>query len=147
MTLYDLGIEYERSAEPLRQRLKELRAALKEAEEPEERWRLKQRISELTPMLTEMNKLNEYCKRYYERGYFINDGPFARRQRFKPSAKERASATGCPTHIEKRTYAETADCCSGMFIQSTDVRRLSKRARRKQKHYFQELLSGLEKTC
>ena len=73
MTLAQIGWQYRASAEPLRKRLKELRAALKTAEDPEEIWHLKRRIAELTPMLTECNALAALCERYYERGYYRDE--------------------------------------------------------------------------
>lgn len=73
MTLYQIGGLYRNSAEPLRRRLKELRAALKTATDPEEVWRLKRRIAELTPMLSECNALAVLCERYYERGYYRDE--------------------------------------------------------------------------
>lgn len=69
MTLAEIGQGYRAAAEPLRRRLKELRTALKTAEDPEEIWHLKRRIAELTPMLTECNALAALCEHYYERGY------------------------------------------------------------------------------
>ena len=73
MTLAQIGGQYRASAEPLRKRLKELRAALKTAEDPEEIWHLKRRIAELTPILTQMNELAELTAHYYERGYWRNE--------------------------------------------------------------------------
>jgi len=73
MTLMQIGMEYSASAEPLRRRLKELRAALKTARDPEEIWHLKRRIAELTPMLTQCNALAALCLRYYERGYYRDE--------------------------------------------------------------------------
>ena len=73
MTLAQIGGQYRASAEPLRKRLKELRAALKTAEDPEEIWHLKRRIAELTPMLTECNALAALCERYYARGYYRDE--------------------------------------------------------------------------
>ena len=70
MTLTELSLCYEEAAVPLRARLRELRMALAQAEDPEEIWHLKRRIAELTPMLTEMNELAELTARYYERGYW-----------------------------------------------------------------------------
>ncbi len=70
MTLTELSLCYEEAAVPLRSRLRELRMALAQAEDPEEIWHLKRRIAELTPMLTEMNELAELTARYYERGYW-----------------------------------------------------------------------------
>ena len=73
MTLTQIGMEYRASAEPLRRRLKELRAALKTARDPEEIWHLKRRIAELTPMLTQCYALSALCLRYYERGYYRDE--------------------------------------------------------------------------
>ena len=73
MTLAELSKSYEAAAEPLRQRLKELRQQLEQAEDPEEIWHIKRRIQELSPMLTEMNELAELTARYYERGYYRSE--------------------------------------------------------------------------
>lgn len=73
MKLAELSPLYEESAGKLRQRLQELRRQLAQATDPEEIWHLKRRITELTPMLTQMNELAELTARYYERGYYRND--------------------------------------------------------------------------
>ena len=73
MTLAELSKSYEEAAVPLRARLKELRALLARAEDPEEIWHIKRRIHELTPLLTEMNELAELTARYYERGYYRSE--------------------------------------------------------------------------
>lgn len=73
MTLQELSIQYEASAQLLRERSKELRAQLKRAEDPEEIWHLKRRIAELAPMLTQMNELAELTAQYYEKGYYRNE--------------------------------------------------------------------------
>ena len=72
MSLTELSREYEYSASLLRARLRQLRFALAEAEDPEEVFCLKRRIGELTPMLTQMNELAELTAHYYERGYWRN---------------------------------------------------------------------------
>ena len=41
-----------------------------QTEDPEERFRIKRRIGELTPILTQMNELAELTAHYYERGYY-----------------------------------------------------------------------------
>lgn len=41
--------------------------------DPEEIWRCKRRIAELTPMLTQMNELAELTAHYYDRGYYRNE--------------------------------------------------------------------------
>ena len=73
MTLTQIGMEYRISAEPLRRRLRELRIALKTAEDPEDIRHLKRRIAELTPMLTQCNALAALCVHYYERGYYRDE--------------------------------------------------------------------------
>ena len=73
MTLCQIGRLYREAAVPLRRRLRQLRQELKTAQDPEEIFRLKRRIAELTPMLTECNALAELCARYYERGYYRNE--------------------------------------------------------------------------
>lgn len=73
MTLAEMSREYEASAMLLRARLRQLRARLSVAQEPEEIWHLKRRIAELTPMLTQMNDLAELTAHYYERGYYRSE--------------------------------------------------------------------------
>lgn len=70
MSLAELSPLYEESAALLRRRLHELRSALRQTDDPEEIWRIKRRIADLTPMLTEMYELAELTARYYERGYY-----------------------------------------------------------------------------
>ena len=73
MTLKEIAKGYRESAVPLRLRLHNLRQELKYAQDPEERWQLKRRIAELTPLLTQVNELAELCEHYYERGYYRNE--------------------------------------------------------------------------
>lgn len=73
MTLSQIAEGYREAAVPLRNRLRQLRQALKTAEDPEEIFHLKRRIAELTPMLTECNALAELCAHYYERGYYRDE--------------------------------------------------------------------------
>ena len=70
MALKEMAVEYRQAAHLLRNRLKELRLALKLAKTSEDRWRLQRRISELTPMLTHTNKVAALLEHYYERGYY-----------------------------------------------------------------------------
>ena len=70
MTLAQIAEGYRQAAVPLRRRLRQLRQQLKAAQDPEEIFRLKRRIAELTPMLTECNALAALCEHYYERGYY-----------------------------------------------------------------------------
>ena len=73
MTLKEIAKDYEAAAVPLRERLRELRQALKATNDPDEIWHLKRRIAELTPMLTECNALADICEHYYDPAYFRND--------------------------------------------------------------------------
>lgn len=73
MTLCQIGRLYREAAVPLRRRLRQLRQELKTAQDPEEIFRLKRRIAELTPMLTECNALAALCEHYYERGYYRDE--------------------------------------------------------------------------
>lgn len=73
MTLQELSRCYEEAAVPLRRRLLQLRQELATETDPEEIFRLKRRIRELTPMLTQMNELKELTAHYYDRGYYRNE--------------------------------------------------------------------------
>ncbi len=73
VTMAEIAGGYRLAAVPLRCRLRQLRQALKTAEDPEEIFRLKRRIAELTPMLTECNALAALCEHYYERGYYRDE--------------------------------------------------------------------------
>ena len=73
MTLQEISRGYAESAKLISRRLAQLRKMLEQAEDPEEIWHIKRRISELSPMLTEMNELAELTARYYERGYYRNE--------------------------------------------------------------------------
>ena len=70
MTLRELSYEYQQHGDLIALRIKELRAAAKEAEDSETKNRLERRMAELTPMLTQMNELAELTAHYYERGYW-----------------------------------------------------------------------------
>ena len=73
MTLSELSLCYEEAAIPLRQRLRQLRQQLHQTTDPDEIWRLKRRIAELTPILTQMNELAELTAHYYDRGYYRSE--------------------------------------------------------------------------
>ena len=73
MTLSELSRCYEEAAVPLRQRLRQLRYMLAQTDDPEEKFHIKRRIAELTPMLTQMNELAELTEKYYDRGYWRSE--------------------------------------------------------------------------
>ena len=73
MPMTELSRNYEASARLLRDRLALLRRKLSRTEDPEERFHLKRRIAELTPMLTQMNELADLTAHYYDRGYYRSE--------------------------------------------------------------------------
>lgn len=141
-TLYEIGLDYERSAEPLRRRLKELRQALAAAADPEEKWHIKQRIKELTPLLTECNKLARHCKQYYERGYFIGDGPWAVERGGRTTNPKPPALQGVALHYEKRVNPIAKVDTRRMFDERKNLYRVCKRKRSKQIDRIQDILSG-----
>ena len=73
LPLKELSRGYRDAAQPLRRRLRELRQALEQADDPEEIWHIKRRIAELTPLLTQVNELAELTEHYYDRGYWRSE--------------------------------------------------------------------------
>lgn len=71
--MHELSKAYADAALPIRERLRQLRLELEKATDPEQVWHLKRRISDLTPILTQMNELAELTAHYYERGYYRNE--------------------------------------------------------------------------
>ena len=70
MAISDLSAGYKKSARLLQKRLNELREAARQTTDPEEKWQLKRRIADLTPILTQMNELAELTASYYDPGYY-----------------------------------------------------------------------------
>ena len=70
MALSDLSPGYRYSASLLRERIASLRRLLKHTNDPDEIFKLKYRIAELSPLLTEMNMLSDLTEHYYEGGYY-----------------------------------------------------------------------------
>ena len=73
MPIGDLSPCYREAAGLLRQRIQELREEVRKTTDPEERWRLRRRIVELTPILTQMNELADLTAHYYDKGYWRNE--------------------------------------------------------------------------
>jgi len=73
MRLIELSTGYEESARLLQNRMRELRKAIRETDDPEEKWHLKRRIAELTPILTQTNELADLTAHYYDKGYWRNE--------------------------------------------------------------------------
>lgn len=68
MTLRELSYEYKAHADTLSLRMKQLRLAARETEDPERRHRLERRILELRPLLQEARELAVLTRNYYDRG-------------------------------------------------------------------------------
>ena len=73
MTLRELSYDYKAHAEALSQRIRELRAAAKAAEDPEEKFHLERRMAELRPLLQEARELQVLTHDYYDRRYHRNE--------------------------------------------------------------------------
>lgn len=72
MTMLELSVTYRSSAAALRERIRELRAAMRQTTEPDEIRALQVRINALDPMLREMRELALLTAHYYDRRYERN---------------------------------------------------------------------------
>ena len=72
-SLKQISKDYRTAAAPIRAQLSRLRKELAAARDPEEIFRLKRRIADLTPILTQLNELAELTEHYYDRGYWRNE--------------------------------------------------------------------------
>ena len=70
MTLQEISVLYDESAAQLSGRLSELRLCLRQTEDAEEARRLRRRIEELRPLLTQCRKLSGLTERYYDRSFY-----------------------------------------------------------------------------
>lgn len=100
MTLAEMSGQYAQSAALLRQKLHQLRFALRNQTDPEEKWHLQRRIEALRPMLTEMNELAELTAHYYDRGYYRNEKYTLQRIGGSASARSGAAAAGASCYGE-----------------------------------------------
>ena len=73
MSLAELSPAYEESARLLKERIQQLRQDIRESDDPEYQWRLRRRIAELAPMLTQMKELADLTAHYYDRGYWRSE--------------------------------------------------------------------------
>ena len=69
MTLTEMSVLYEESAQALYRRIGELRLAAAEAADAETARALRLRAAELLPLLREMRDLTVLTARYYDRSY------------------------------------------------------------------------------
>ena len=97
MNLQQLSQDYDDAAGRLRQRLAQLREDLASETDPEIRFSLKNRIAQLTPMLTEMNELKELTAHYYDRGYY-RDEKYTMQNITGPAVTQRGAAA---THSQR----------------------------------------------
>lgn len=73
MTLQEMSTTYRAQAQRLRERIRSLEAAGRQAESKTERERLNGRALALTPIWRETRDLAVLLENYYERGYRRND--------------------------------------------------------------------------
>ena len=69
MTLLEMSVHYAESADRIRVRIAQLRAAERAEQDPEDARRLRLRQESLQPMLREMRELAVLTARYYDRSY------------------------------------------------------------------------------
>ena len=67
MTLYELSLEYERTAAMLRQRISELERALKQADDEQRRAQLDRRLRPLRSMYRDTRAVARYLSGYYRK--------------------------------------------------------------------------------
>ena len=73
MTLKELAPAYREAGELLTRRIRELRLAVAETEDPVEKWNLRRRIIELKPMLAQVRELAELTEHYYDKGFWRDE--------------------------------------------------------------------------
>lgn len=73
MTLLELSASYADSAAAIRSRILLLQAQERAADDPDEVYRLRQRIEVLRPLMREMRDLAILTARYYDRSYRRNE--------------------------------------------------------------------------
>lgn len=72
MTLRALSEEYKASAQQISERIRRLTEAERAQKDPVEAERLRRRVAELRPLLTQVNELAVLTYHYYDRGYHKN---------------------------------------------------------------------------
>ena len=72
MTLRELSYDYKEHGDAIALRIRELRAAAKETEDPERKNRLERRVAELKPLRQEARELAVLTRHYYDRRYHKN---------------------------------------------------------------------------
>ena len=70
MTLSELSVSYQNSADAIHGRIAELRDRERNQTDPEAAFHLRQRINELTPLLREARELASLTAHYYDRSYY-----------------------------------------------------------------------------
>lgn len=74
--MQELAKGYEDAANKLRISIAAMTARLETETDEREKWTLKHKIDRCLPVMYECERMAEYCRRYYEKGYYIGDGPF-----------------------------------------------------------------------
>lgn len=133
MTLKELSTHYEASAQLLRDRLRDLRILYAKTDGPDEKWRIKRRIAELTPILTQMNELAWLLEHYYTVGGSDHDDRYGfNGKRIRRKKKVSPKSAG-PYHSERIDGVAASDVF-GIPHQGNDNSSNCNSTRRKQKH-------------
>ena len=133
MTLKELSAQYEASAQLLRDRLRELRILYAKTDDPDERWHIKRRIAELTPMLTQMNDLSWLLEHYYTVGGGDHDDRYGfNGKRIRRKKKVPPKSAG--PYRSERIDGVTASDVFGIPHQENDNSPDSRSKRRTQEH-------------
>ena len=98
-TLREMSLEYKYAADTISEVLKPMRVEFNETEDPDRRVALKNRIYELTVVLTNMNAMAEMCERYYDRNYHA-PAKYSLNVDRKPTKKTAADIAGVEQEIE-----------------------------------------------
>lgn len=88
---------------------------LKATDDPDEIWHIKRRISELSPLLAQVNELAECCEKYYEKGYYRNE-KFTVTGLSRPKTSARCPDEEIDECDRKRTHTLAEGNCELIFF-------------------------------
>lgn len=134
MTLKELSAQYEAAAQPLRDRLRELRLLLKQTNDPDKKWHIERRIADLQPMLTQMNDLVWLLEHYYERGGSDRDDRYGFCGKSKSKSVKREADENLTPDLRKRINRLTKANLRGLLPQEEKHYPNCTRAGGSQKH-------------
>lgn len=133
MTLKELSAQYEASAQLLRDRLRDLRILYAKTDGLDEKWRIKRRIAELTPILTQMNELSWLLEHYYAVGGGDHDDRYGFNGK-RIRRKKKAPPKSAGPYYSERIDGVAASDVFGIPHQGNDHSPDGRSQRGKQKH-------------